>query len=246
MKKTIFALLLAGLLLVSATACSSCGDTESGSGTETETRETGKDPLSTGDPSDTNEETEPDVNIDENEADFTDVSKEIYVFAAQANIRSTPAVLAGNKNHVTTAYQGDILNVTGEGTNWYRIELEDQDKPCYISKSVVGDKSVLDAFADGDPETVVMCGVNKNNKDERVNFRSFPSSDSEYSICGQLAEGDIVTRVAESDGWSKILYQAKGDEEPKPYFVRSSYLAPMEETTGTETETNGTETETNA
>lgn len=249
MKKRLFVLLVAGLLLVSMTACGNDDgketDSDSSSSTETSTE---SDPLGSENESHSDSETSgTNVKIDQTVADFTEAAMTVSVYAKQATIRTSPAV--ATNTYAITATRGDVFTVTGVSTYWYRVELKDyktlDDGTYYIAKTVAGDKAVLDAFVDTDPVSMTVTGD--------VNLRSFPSSENDSTRLDSgayLAKDSVVSCIGESNGWCKVLYQSEndGDEEPQVYYVSSKYLKSeasddSETTTTTESESN-TESET--
>lgn len=243
MKKTLLVLLLAGLLLISATACSGDDKNNTNKGTETESvtgTETGKDPLG-GDSTDTDTDTETETkapDLTEDPADFTEASLEIIVIVDKATLRNAPST--ADSTYLNSIKKDYVLTVTGESNNWYRVTEADYDTPCYISKKVARDKAVVDAFVDGDPVNVKMTGISVGNEAEKINVRTYPSSDSNLNdavVVGTITEGTVVVRIAESDGWSKILFQGKDDTEPKAYYVSSDFFTVVEENTDTDTDT---------
>ena len=167
---------------------------------------------------------------------FTDVSKQVVVFANAATVRSSTVV--AENNAVGWPTEGTILNVTGESTNWYRITYNEQT--CYVAKGVVGgDPAVLDAFTaiEGGEEVVVIS--------DAVNVRSYPTSLSDYTKRGTLKKDAVVTRVAISENWSRILYEVKSETETdadgnpkveiKQYYISNDYIAPVNAETAAET-----------
>ena len=250
MNKKLIALLLAGLLVASFTACNdnqgSTDDTSADNADTTDnyivigTDEEGNDITE----AITNEPVD-DPGFDPTETDpvFTDVTKKVVVFASVATVR-TSTVLADN-NAVGWPSEGRILDVTGESENWYRITyaVDGEEKECYIAKTVAADADVLDAFTSVEEEEVEIIV-------EAVNVRSYPSSASSNSIRGSLKKGTKVTRVAVSENWSRIIYEVvsetETDAEGKPvveikqYYVSNDCIqapeaatteAPAEETT---------------
>ncbi len=229
MKKTLLVLLLAGLLLVSFTACGGEGN---GNETDSASNETASgDPLgseSDDDTSDTGDDSESEsdstvTDIDQTEADFTDKSMEICVYKQLATVRKAPSV--NTDTYVTTASRGDVFTVTGESTYWYRVSVIDAEteEPAtyYLAKTVAGDKAVLDAFVDGDPTSVTTTGD--------VFLRLFPSAEDDSTKTASrvsLPKGTTVTRVSESNGWSKVLYKntVDGDEAEEYYYINSTFL----------------------
>ena len=244
MNKKLLVILAASLLLLSATACQ-------------KNQEKPDDPAATKDPNESyivvpgtdadgnpvtylepvtkEPETDPFDPSEENPT-FTDVSKKIVVFANAATVRS--ATVVAENNVVGWPTENTVLDVTGESENWYRITYNEQT--CYIAKAVAGgDPTVLDAFTaiEGGEEVVVTASA--------VNVRSYPTSLNDYTKRGTLAKDTVVTRVAISENWSRILYEVKSETETdadgnpkveiKQYYVSNDYIAPVNPETGAET-----------
>ena len=248
MNKKLFALLLAGLLVASITACNNNpGNTEDTSGNTNDTNDQyiviGTDEQGN-DITEAITQTPADTSFDPTETNptFVDVTKKIVVFAGVATVR-TDTTLAEN-NAVGWPSEGRILDVTGESDNWYRINytVDGETKACYIAKTVAADASVLDGFtavAEEEVEIIV----------DAVNVRSYPSAASSNSIRGSLKKGAKVTRVAVSENWSRIIYEVVSETETdaegnakveiKQYYISNDCLkapeaateAPAEETT---------------
>ena len=248
MNKKLIALLLAGLLVASFTACN---DKQGGNeDTSADNADTTDNYIVIGTDEEGNDITEAitqesaDTSFDPTETDpvFTDVTKKIVVFASVATVR-TSTVLADN-NAVGWPSEGRLLDVTGESENWYRITytVDGEEKECFIAKTVAADADVLDAFTTVEEEEVEITV-------EAVNVRSYPSAASSNSIRGSLKKGTKVTRVAVSENWSRIIYEVVSETETdaegnpvveiKQYYVSNDCIkapeaateAPAEETT---------------
>ena len=244
MNKKLIALLLAGLLVASFTACN---DKQGGNeDTSADNADTTDNYIVIGTDEEGNDITEAitqesaDTSFDPTETDpvFTDVTKKIVVFASVATVR-TSTVLADN-NAVGWPSEGRLLDVTGESENWYRITytVDGEEKECFIAKTVAADADVLDAFTTVEEEEVEITV-------EAVNVRSYPSAASSNSIRGSLKKGTKVTRVAVSENWSRIIYEVVSETETdaegnpvveiKQYYVSNDYIAPVNPETGAET-----------
>ncbi len=249
MNKKLLALLLAGLLVASVTACTKSGDNETT--TDDTSVLTPEDSyIVNGTDEQGNNVTEiitqtpADTSFDPTESNptFVDVTKKIVILAEVATIR-TSTVLNEN-NGVGWPTEGKILDVTGESNNWYRITytVSDKEQTCYVAKTVAAEVSVLESFKDVAEEEVEIIADN-------LNVRSYPSADHSLAVRGTLKKGDKVTRVAVSEGWSRILYEmtyeAETDAEGNPkteikqYYIKNEYIkAPEAETVAaTEAET---------
>lgn len=224
MKKRLFVLLMAGLLLVSMTACGGDDGKETDTGSSSESSSLSSDPLGSSTES-TSESggSSSGSTIDQTEADFTDSAMTVSVYANKATLRKKPVV--STSTFVATTNRGDVFTVTGESTHWFRVEVkgykEIEDGTYYLAKNVAGDKAVLDAFEDTDPVTMTVTG--------NVNLRLFPSADNDSTRLpsgAYLTKDSKVTCIGESNGWSKVLFQSTsdGDEEPQAYYVSSKYL----------------------
>lgn len=213
MNKKLLVLLFAGLLLVSAAACSKKNPNEyEASGTDPETIvdpfNNDTTPVVVG--TDTNGEditiyepvTQPpiDDNTSEPNAVFTDINKKIYVWTGVATVR-TDTIIADNTG-CAWPKEGTTFDATGESKNWYRINYG--GKVCYIAKNVVCDASLLDGFRTVD-ETITI--------ESNVNVRSIPSTASEKSIRGVLKKGAQVKRIGVGDKWSVIEYEMASETE---------------------------------
>ncbi|MBO5510773.1 MAG: hypothetical protein J6B24_03475 [Clostridia bacterium] len=238
MNKKLLALLLAGLLVASVTACTKpgTGDDTTDSGNTPEdsyivigTDENGNDvtDIPTQEPV-----TDP---FDPSETDptFVDVTKKVVVFTYTATVRSS-TVIAEN-NGVGWPSEGKILDVTGESENWYRITypVDGEDKECYIAKTVAADAAALEGYTDVEEEVEITV--------EAVNVRSYPSTASNLSVRGSLKKGTKVTRVAVSEKWSRIFFEVVSETETdaegnakveiKQYYVSNDCLKVVEDTT---------------
>ena len=245
MNKKLLALLLAGLLVASITACSNkSGNNDDTSDTSDDTKDNyivvgtdengndvteipSKEPVTEPfDPSETN-------------PTFVDVTKKVVVFAGVATVR-TSTVLADN-NAVGWPSEGKRLDVTGESENWYRIiySVDGEDKECYIAKTVAADAAALDGFTDVEEEKVEITV-------DAVNVRSYPSAASTLSVRGSLKKGTQVTRVAVSENWSRIIFEMVSETETdaegnakveiKQYYVSNDCLKVVEDATEAPTE----------
>lgn len=228
--KKLLIVLFAGLLLVSAVACSGSGDgEETGSSTDTNI----VIPNGTGDNTDIVTDAEgnvvtdpvedstqapPQDNISETNPTFTDCDKTLYVWVATATIRS--ATVLGEENGIAWPTEGTTLKCTGESQNWYRIEYE--DKTAYIAKTVAGDYAAITGMTTVDNEEIEISAD--------VNVRTYPSTEGgDLTLRGTLTKGTKVTRVAKGENWSCILFtvvsetetDAEGNpaEEIKQYFI---------------------------
>ena len=243
--KKLFALLLAGLLVASFTACKNT-PANTDESTSSNSNGTG-DYIVIGTDAEGNPVTEPNSTSTETEYDpsetdptFTDVTMKVVVFASVATVR-TSTVLADN-NAVGWPSEGRVLDVTGESENWYRIEypVNGETQICYIAKSVAADAAVLESFTACEEEEVEIIV-------DAVNVRSYPSSASNLSIRGSLKKGAKVTRVAVSENWSRIIYEVVSETETdaegnavveiKQYYVSNDCIQAPEAATEEATET---------
>ena len=249
MNKKLIALLLAGLLVASFTACNNQGGNEDTSADNADTKDNyiviGTDEQGNDITEAITNEPVADPGFDPSETDpvFTDVTMKVVVFSGVATVR-TSTVVAEN-NAVGWPSEGRVLDATGESDNWYRIEypVDGETQICYIAKTVAADAATLDAFTAVEEEEVEIIV-------EAVNVRSYPSTASTNSIRGSLKKGDKVTRVAVSENWSRIIYEVVSETETdaegnakveiKQYYVSNDCIkapetatteAPAEETT---------------
>ncbi len=243
MNKKLLALLLAGLLVASVTACTKPGTgedtTDSGNTPEDSyivigTDENGNDvtDIPTQEPV-----TDP---FDPSETDptFVDVTKKVVVFTYTATVRSS-TVIAEN-NGVGWPSEGKILDVTGESENWYRITypVDGEDKECYIAKTVAADASALEGYTDVEEEVEIIV--------EAVNVRSYPSTASDKTVRGSLKKGTKVTRAAVGEKWSRIFFEVVSETETdaegnakveiKQYYISNDCLKVVESETEATTE----------
>ena len=238
MMKKIFALLLAGLMLTTLTLTACSDDKNNGKDTDDtedagiiedyETDEDGN--IITTEPEETDEEGNPiegenngngnDSNIDISETNpdvkETDVKK-IYVFAAQATIRSNTVV--EDDSYESTAKKGDILDVTGESANWYQISYK--GKTCYIAKTVAGDNAVLEGFTAVTEKTVT---ATTNAKLRSYPTTEFNESKNDRTYVDTVKAGATLTLVATSaDGkWSRVEF--KIDNVVGEYYISSDCI----------------------
>ncbi len=219
MKKALV-VLLAGLLLLSITACNNGGaDTDTNADTGTGI----VFPVDTGSELVTNEEGEPitdtngdyvyvpdpepddPTNIDEENPTFTDCDKTLFVWAdPYANIRSSTKLVDDNK--IGTADNGKTLKATKESKNWYRIEFKDKDGKdveAYIAKTVVIDNAIMESFETVTNEEIEISA--------NVNVRLYP--DASTTRVGGLVKGDKAIRVGKGNGWSRILFTVTDESE---------------------------------
>jgi hypothetical protein len=210
MNKKLFALLLAGLLVASMTACNNTNPhddtTESGNTPEDSyivigTDENGNDVTEIPSKEPETEAFDP----SETNPTFVDVTKKVVVFAGVATVR-TSTVLAEN-NAVGWPSEGKLLDVTGESENWYRIlyTVDGEEKECYIAKTVAADAAVLDGYTEVEEEVIITV--------DAVNVRSYPSAASTLSVRGSLKKDTKVTRVAVGEKWSRILFEVVSETE---------------------------------
>lgn len=214
MNKKLIALLLAGLLVAAATACTRTNpneDTTDGSANNSEDSY-----IVVGTDAEGNDVTQPvqtptpDTSFDPTETNptFVDVNKKIVVFAAVATVRTSTVVDSNNGNAVGWPSEGKLLDATGESENWYRIDylVGEETRTCYIAKTVAADAAALEGFTDvAEEEVEVIVSA--------VNVRSYPSAEGSLSIRGSLKEGTKVTRVAVSEKWSRILFEVTSETE---------------------------------
>ena len=242
MNKKLFALLLAGLLVASVTACSKDGDGETTADANANTPEDSYIVVGTDEQgSDVTDvittTTAPGTDAfdpTETNPTFTDVTKKVVILAEVAKVRTTTVLI--DNNVVGWPKEGKLLDVTGESENWYRITytVNDKEETCYIAKTVAADVSVLDGFKEVAEEEVEVIA-------DSLNVRSYPSADHSYAVRGTLKKGDKVTRVAVSEGWSRSLfemtYETETDAEGKPkteikqYYVKNEYIKAPEAST---------------
>ena len=226
MKKNLLTILIAGLLLLTVTACkkdpdknnddtNDTGDTtgsfmvvETGTGTETETK---------GDPS------------EENPTFVPSNVTEIVIVSNAANIRSATDI-NDETNIVASPSEGTTYTITGESENWYSITYKDQT--CYIAKTVAADAALLSTFTaiEGGEDVEVINGP--------VFIRSYPSADYDYAKRNVLETGTKLTRVAVGETWSQIKFEVTSETETnadgsavtevKYYYINSKYLQAVE------------------
>lgn len=245
MNKKLLVILAASLLLLSATACKKNNEEPDDSADTRDPNESyivvpGTDadgnPVTYLEPVTNEPETQKDR--DEENPTFTDISKKVVVFSRAVTVRS--ATIVADNTSLYWPTENTILDVTGESENWYRITYNEQT--CYVLKEYVGgDPTVLDAFTDieGGEEVIVTANA--------VNVRSYPTSLSDQTKRGTLSKDTVVTRVAISENWSRILYEVKSETETdaegnpkveiKQYYVSNDYIAPVNAETGADTTT---------
>ena len=226
--KKLLIVLFAGLLLVSAVACTDSGEPkDTGNGTDTSIvipNGTGDDTgIVTDDKGNVvtnpveNNTQAPEDNVSEADPTITDCDKTLYVWVATATIRS--ATVIDEENGVAWPTEGTTLKCTGESKNWYRIEYE--GKTAYIAKTVAGDYAAITGMTPVDNEEIEISAD--------VNVRTYPSTEGgNLTIRGGLTKGTKVTRVAKGENWSCILFtvtsETETDAEGKPVVEVKQYF----------------------
>ncbi|MBE6694802.1 MAG: hypothetical protein E7589_08560 [Ruminococcaceae bacterium] len=238
MKKRLFALILAGLLLLTATACSG------GEGDETTTGDSNPivqtNPIvnvtdDNGNPvtdDNGNPVTEQQGGEEVDDSEFESFSGTIYV-GMGANIRKEPSV---DSKKVGSADAGDTFKATAQNGDWYKITVDGET--CYITKQAAIDKAVMDSFEEIDDEVVVTAEVS-------LNLRVLPSSKAK--LITSVSNSTKLKRLAVGDGWSLVLYTDKNGKTTECY-LSNKYIKSLSEsaTTAETTEevTTAAETET--
>lgn len=244
MNKKLFVLTLAGLLLLSASACGG-KDTESNTtsastttvkpntdGTyaieyTTETDVFGnviRVPVSEGTVGETSTvTTKPSSGI-------TDIAPTESIYEANPawTAYTTPVTIyvgakanirnstASNSTTLRTVEAGSTLTVDAYSTKWFRVKNTDNTYS-YISKQAAIDKAVLDAFvAAPENETVKLTDAT-----EYLNMRLLPSVDSK--LMGTLKKGDTVARKSIGAEWSCIVY-VDSNQVSHEYYVSNKYI----------------------
>ena len=128
------------------------------------------------------------------------------------NMRSGPGT---SYRILTTISKGTKLDVISESNGWSKINYD--GRIGYVYSTYLDDISPTYT-------NLISKTVNTNG----LNVRSGPSTS--YSVVGSLSEGDKVSVISESNGWSKILYNNK------ERYVSSRYLGSQE----SETDSNDT------
>ncbi len=246
MNKKLLVILCAGLLLISAVACSNDTpkETETDAATGTGpvesyinigTDESGNTVTSPVGP-DTAAPAETEFDPTEQNPTFTDAQKDIVVITAVATVRSSTQV--NDATGIGWPKEGTVLTITGESENWYRIKYNGED--AYIAKSVVDDASALEGFTPVENEQITIASGFEGGA---VNVRSYPSTASDKSIRGTLKDGATVTRVAVGEKWSIILFEVVSETETdaegnaakvqKKYYISNDCI--LSETADSET-----------
>ena len=239
MNKKLLALLLAGVLVASVTACTGGDDPKDTTDSESKKPEDNYIVVGTDDAGNditeipTQEPADPGFDPSETNPTFVDVTKKVVVFAGVATVRTSTVLNA--ENAVGWPSEGKILDVTGESDNWYRITypVDGENKDCYIAKTVAADATALDGYTAVEEEVEINV--------EAVNVRSYPSTASDLSIRGSLKKGTKVTRVAVGEKWSRILFEVVSETETdaegnakveiKEYYVSNDCLKAPEAAT---------------
>ena len=215
--KKVLVVLLAGLLLLSITACNdknnekeTTADSGSGivfpvgTGAELVTNEFGEPLTDTNGDYIINTPQDP-SDISEENPTFTDCDKTLFVWVeTSANIRSSTKLSDDNK--IGSVESGKTLTAIKESENWYRIAYKDKngnDVEAYIAKTVVIDKAILDSFQTVANEEIEISA--------NVNVRLYP--DASTTRVGGLVKGDKAIRVAKGNGWSRILFTIDDESE---------------------------------
>ncbi len=227
MNKKLLAVLIAGLLLLTA---ASCGKKDSDKDKETlppvqttaDGETVGSNEIVTDGQGNVVTEAPAETLPPEPNPVFAEKTMKVVVFTWSAKLRSSTD-LSTDDNVIHWPTEGAVLDVTGESETWYRVTYN--EKEAYIRKSVAADAAALDGFT-AINDTVTTNGVS--------NIRSYPSADTD-SIRGQATKDATLTRVAVGGDWSKVLFTVKdkdGKDVEKEYYIHNSCLVtPESETT---------------
>lgn len=241
MKTKLFAVILAGLLLLTATACTGDG----GDATDTSTDTTGTpiiqtNPVVTDKNGNTVTDTNgnavteaPNKNQEVENTEFNEFTGTVYV-GIGVNIREQASATS---NKLGTAAVGTTFKATRENNKWYEITYE--GKTAYVSKNAVVDNAIIESMEEINDKVVVTAETS-------LNLRKIPSGIGEASIVTAVNNSDVLNRIAVGDGWSKVLYTDKSGNTTECY-VSNTYIkslnADATETTTTAPETTEAPTE---
>lgn len=233
MNKKVLAVLIAGLALASAVGCSKA-QSDKDATTATPTLPINPnytiEPYSTAATPSGNTTTRVEETL-EVDPTFSDINMTLYVYVANGNIRSKTETNLTEGAICGYVQEGDTLAATGESKEWYRVLYN--KKTCYVRKSIVCDKALIDAFKEVREDITVS---------ENVYVRSLPqvikTSGNDLSIRGALKKGTKVTRTGVGDGWSRVLYtytytnkDGKQVTEEREYYISSDCITTETATT---------------
>lgn len=221
MKTKLFAVILAGLLLLTATACSG------GNGDETDTTDSDNPTVQTRPivnyVTDEEGKTVTDkegnavteiVTPDDDEEDTTlkKFSGTVYV-GLGANLREEPDA---SSDKVGTARAGETYKATRENNNWYEITVDGET--CYITKQAAVDKEIIDSMEEVEDKVIVTA-------ETALNLRKLPSAKAQ--LVTSVSNSAVLNRIAVGDGWSKVLYTDKEGETTECY-VSNKYIKSLD------------------
>ena len=260
MTKRVTALLLAGLILMSAAACSNDGkgdESESTSGDgltistnlmETDT-ETDADTVE-------NETTEQetnapttDSNINEENPSWTE--KDCTVVVVTKSVLSVRKGTSTDSEKLGEVKDGTMLTSDAYSENWYRVSYkatEDSEAVIgYVSKKYVVEhnQELMDSFEECNEQVTIVAEIS-------LNVRRYPdwdeAKDKNDLVCGSLKNGTVVTCVAKADGWYKVQVKTtaegqvdmKDGTETREYYISANpkYSQIEADTAVEDTETN--------
>ncbi len=202
MKKRLLALIMAGLLTASLTACVATGNQdESTGGTESTTLNNDNNNV---DPSDTTDS-------------WKDVDKTLYTYTAETALRAEAKTGATLVERIPSEAE---LHCIRQNKTWSEVEYNGQ-KGYVLTASVTEIDILAKKFTavDGGKKTMYV-------NEDSVNIRLYPATDKEFSASksmGTLSWNDEVTVVSENGKWSRI--EVKDGENTNYYFVSSSFLS---------------------
>ncbi|MBQ7336515.1 MAG: SH3 domain-containing protein [Clostridia bacterium] len=202
MKKRILALLLAGLLTMSAASCVASGSqNDTDDGTENnQTTTTSDDETTTKNPT----------------LEWTESDKTVYT-TSSVKLRSAASTTGAE---VTTIPKASELHCKRVSATWSEVEYNGQTG--YVSNAYITDSDILGKTltpVPGGSKTMYVTLKNQN-----LTIRLYASAEEFSDKIGYFSFGDEVKVVATGENWCRIEYTDK-DGKVNNYYVNAAYLS---------------------
>lgn len=139
-------------------------------------------------------------NDNQTQSNVSPSSKNAEVTASALNVRSGAGT---NYGKIGLLSQGKVVQVTGESNGWYRIDFNGQTGwiSAQYTKAVSSGGSTSNAVAPSGEKSI---SEKYTVTASALNVRSGAGTNN--SKIGMLSSGDVVTAVAQSNGWLKIQF----------------------------------------
>lgn len=139
-------------------------------------------------------------NASQTQSNVSSASKKAEVTASALNVRSGAGT---NYGKIGLLSQGKVVQVTGESNGWYRIDFNGQTGwiSAQYTKAVSSGGSTSNAVAPAGEKSI---SEKYTVTASALNVRSGAGTNN--SKIGMLSSGDVVTAVAQSNGWLKIQF----------------------------------------